>query len=60
MITLSKTQNDKNNNTYIAQESENIYKLNDEYTMLLDEKIGAGAVGQIYKCQNVKTKEIYA
>lgn len=60
MITLSKTQNDKNNNTYIAQESENIYKLNDEYTMLLDEKIGAGAFGQIYKCQNVKTKEIYA
>ena len=60
MITLSKSQIVDKNKTYLDTDSENIYKLNDEYNMLLDEKIGAGAFGQIYKCQNVKTKEIYA
>ena len=35
-------------------------KLNDTYVMLLSKKLGAGAFGQIYECQNIKNKQIYA
>lgn len=42
------------------EDNGSIYKLNDEYVMLLNEKFGAGAFGKIYKCKNIKTKEVYA
>ena len=35
-------------------------KLNDTYVMLLSKKLGAGAFGQIYECQNIKNKQMYA
>lgn len=48
------------NSNQCETENDNIYKLNEEYIMYLDDKIGAGAFGQIYKCQNAKTKEMFA
>ena len=43
------------NSNQCETENDNIYKLNEEYIMYLDDKIGAGAFGQIYKCQKAKT-----
>ncbi len=42
------------------EDLENIYDLNETYTILLDYKLGSGAFGQIYKCLNKKTKKLYA
>ena len=42
------------------KKSSETQKLNDTYTLLLSKKLGAGAFGQIYECQNVKTKKTYA
>ena len=42
------------------KKSSETQKLNDTYTLLLSKKLGAGAFGQIYECQNVKTKQTYA
>ena len=41
-------------------EKNNIYKINDDYTILFNKKIGGGAFGKIYTCINNKTKETYA
>jgi serine/threonine protein kinase len=42
------------------EDLENVYDLNDSYTILLDYKLGSGAFGQIYKCLNKKTNKLYA
>ena len=43
----------KSNEDKITKEDlENIYEINDKYTILLDYKLGSGAFGQIYKCLN--------
>ena len=42
------------------EDLENVYDLNDAYTILLDYKLGSGAFGQIYKCLNKKTNKLYA
>ena len=41
-------------------EKNNIFKLNNDYTILYNKKIGGGAFGKIFSCINNKTKEIYA
>ena len=41
-------------------QNNNIYKINDNYTILFNKKIGGGAFGKIYSCINNKTKEICA
>ena len=41
-------------------QNNNIYKINDTYTILFNKKIGGGAFGKIYTCINNKTKEICA
>ena len=41
-------------------QNNNIYKINDNYTILFNKKIGGGAFGKIYTCINNKTKEICA
>ena len=47
-------------NEEINLELEDIFKINDTYTILLTRKIGSGSFGQIYQCINTKTKEIFA
>ncbi len=41
-------------------QNNNIFKINDIYTVYLEKKIGGGAFGKIYTCINTKTKECYA
>jgi len=41
-------------------EKNNFFKLNDDYTILFNKKLGGGAFGKIFSCLNNKTKEIYA
>ena len=41
-------------------EKNDIYKLNDDYTILFNKKLGGGAFGKIFTCIHNKTKEIYA
>ena len=48
------------NNEISNEDLENVYDLNDSYTILLDYKLGSGAFGQIYKCLNKKTNKLYA
>ncbi len=47
-------------NEEINLELEDIFKINDTYTILLTRKIGSGSFGQIYQCLNTKTKEVFA
>ena len=47
-------------NEEIDLELEEIYKISDIYTILLNRKIGEGSFGQIYQCINTKTKELFA
>ena len=41
-------------------EKNNFFKLNEDYTILFNKKLGGGAFGKIFSCLNNKTKEIYA
>ena len=51
----------KSNEDKITKEDlENIYEINDKYTILLDYKLGSGAFGQIYKCLNKENNKLYA
>lgn len=38
----------------------NLSKLNDDYSLVLDQKIGEGAFGKIYNCLKTKSNEIFA
>ena len=50
----------KYQNLDIEFENDDFFKLNDNYTILLNKKIGSGSFGQIYQCLNRKTNEILA
>ena len=39
---------------------EDFFEINNNYTILLNRKIGSGSFGQIYQCLNKKTNEIFA
>ena len=47
----------KYQNLDIEFENDDFFKLNDNYTILLNKKIGSGSFGQIYQCLNRKTNE---
>ena len=51
---------DKNENFDLDFESDDLFKINDNYTILLNKKLGSGSFGQIYQCLNTKTNEILA
>ncbi len=42
------------------EDLENVYEINNKYTILLDYKLGSGAFGQIYKCLNKENNKLYA
>ena len=42
------------------KKNQEIQKLNDTYRLILSKKLGAGAFGQIYECENIKNKQTYA
>ena len=51
---------DKNENFDLDFEADDLFKINDNYTILLNKKLGNGSFGQIYQCLNTKTNEILA
>jgi serine/threonine protein kinase len=51
---------DKNENFDLDFEADDLFKINDSYTILLNKKLGSGSFGQIYQCLNTKTNEILA
>ena len=51
---------DKNENFDLDFETDDLFKINDNYTILLNKKLGSGSFGQIYQCLNTKTNEILA
>ena len=51
---------DKNENFDLDFETDDLFKINDNYTILLNKKLGSGSFGQIYQCLNIKTNEILA
>jgi serine/threonine protein kinase len=51
-------QNNENLNKDGAMED--YFEVNENYTILLNKKIGSGSFGQIYQCLNKKTNEILA
>ena len=48
----------KDENLDLDLDTEDLFKINDNYTILLNKKIGSGSFGQIYQCLNKKTNEI--
>ena len=53
-IILPKKETTKN------EEKENFGEINEEYSLLLKEKLGGGSFGTVYKCINKKTKKEFA
>ena len=51
---------DKNENFDLDFEADDLFKINENYTILLNKKLGSGSFGQIYQCLNRKTNEILA
>ena len=51
---------DKNENFDLDFEADDLFKINENYTILLNKKLGSGSFGQIYQCLNTKTNEILA
>ena len=51
---------DKNENFDLDFETDDLFKINENYTILLNKKLGSGSFGQIYQCLNTKTNEILA
>ena len=47
-----------NENKELDIDTEDLFEINDNYTILLNKKIGSGSFGQIYQCLNKKTNEI--
>ena len=53
--------NEQNNeNLNMEGAMEDYFEVNENYTILLNKKIGSGSFGQIYQCLNKKTNEILA
>lgn len=53
--------NEQNNeNLNMESAMEDYFEVNENYTILLNKKIGSGSFGQIYQCLNKKTNEILA
>ena len=50
----------KNENLNIEGVMEDYFEINENYTILLNKKMGNGSFGQIYQCLNKKTNEILA
>ena len=50
----------KNENLNIDGAMEDYFEVNENYTILLNKKIGSGSFGQIYQCLNKKSNEILA
>ena len=50
----------KNENLNIEGAMEDYFEINENYTILLNKKMGNGSFGQIYQCLNKKTNEILA
>ena len=50
----------KNENLNIDGALEDYFEVNENYTILLNKKIGSGSFGQIYQCLNKKSNEILA
>ena len=50
----------KNENLNIDGAMEDYFEVNENYTILLNKKIGSGSFGQIYQCLNKKSHEILA
>jgi serine/threonine protein kinase len=56
---MSKDKNE-NGNFDLDFEADDLFKINENYTILLNKKLGSGSFGQIYQCLNTKTNEILA
>ena len=50
----------KYQNIGIEIDNDDFFQLNENYTILLNKKIGSGSFGQIYQCLNKKTNEMLA
>ena len=50
----------KYQNIDIEIDNDDFFQLNENYTILLNKKIGSGSFGQIYQCLNKKTNEMLA
>ena len=50
----------KYQNIDIEIDNDDYFQLNENYTILLNKKIGSGSFGQIYQCLNKKTNEMLA
>ena len=48
---------DNNKVKILKNSNNNIYKINDTYTILFNKKIGGGAFGKIYRCINNKKRK---
>ena len=50
----------KYQNIDVEIDNDDFFQLNENYTILLNKKIGSGSFGQIYQCLNKKTNEMLA